>query len=134
MEVSVKQLEQASYITNAVTGDYTVQMWRQFGAPDPDGDYVWFIGANATQSLALNMARNQDPELDAALNTQRASNGPGHPPGRLEDHPGAPDRRPALPVAQPPAVGHGRGQHRPGPRRRHPARRLAVRRASSVAS
>jgi len=73
MEVSVKQLEQASYITNAVTGDYTAQMWRQFGAPDPDGDYVWFIGANATQSLALNMARNQDPELDAALNTQRAS-------------------------------------------------------------
>jgi peptide/nickel transport system substrate-binding protein len=73
MEVSVKQLEQATYITNAVTGDYTAQMWRQFGAPDPDGDYVWFIGANATQSLALNMARNQDPELDAALNTQRAS-------------------------------------------------------------
>ncbi len=73
MDVTVKQLEQASYITNAVTGDYTVQMWRQFGAPDPDGDYVWFIGSNATQSLALNMARNQDPELDAALNTQRGS-------------------------------------------------------------
>ncbi|MGZ4757716.1 MAG: ABC transporter substrate-binding protein, partial [Acidimicrobiales bacterium] len=73
MDVTVKQLDQTAYISNAVTGDYVAQMWRQFGAPDPDGDYVWFIGANATQTLALNMARNQDAQLDAALNTQRAS-------------------------------------------------------------
>ena len=73
MDVTVKNLEQSAYITNAVTGNYTAQMWRQFGAPDPDGNYVWFIGSNATQALALNMARNQDPELDAALNTQRGS-------------------------------------------------------------
>ena len=73
MVVTVKNLEQSAYIANAVTGDYTAQMWRQFGAPDPDGNYVWFIGANATQSLALNMARNQDPQVDAALNAQRAS-------------------------------------------------------------
>jgi peptide/nickel transport system substrate-binding protein len=74
MEVTVKNLEQSAYITNAVTGAYSAQMWRQFGIPDPDSNYVWFIGANATQTLALNMARNQDPALDAALNTQRASN------------------------------------------------------------
>jgi peptide/nickel transport system substrate-binding protein len=73
MEVSVKSLEQSAYIVNAVTGNYQAQLWRQFGAPDPDGNYVWFIGANAVQPLALNAARNQDPELDAALNTQRAS-------------------------------------------------------------
>ncbi len=73
MEVSVKSLEQSAYIVNAVTGNYQAQLWRQFGAPDPDGNYVWFIGANAVQSLALNVARNQDPELDAALDTQRAS-------------------------------------------------------------
>ena len=51
MDVTVKSFEQSAYITNAVTGDYTAQMWRQFGAPDPDGDYVWFIGANATGAL-----------------------------------------------------------------------------------
>ena len=59
--------------SNAVTGDYVAQMWRQFGAPDPDGDYLWFISDNAAPPLALNMARNKDPQLDAALNTQRAS-------------------------------------------------------------
>jgi peptide/nickel transport system substrate-binding protein len=74
MDVSVKNLEQSAYITNAVLGSYTAQMWRQFGTPDPDSNYVWFVGANAVQPLALNMARNQDPKLDAALNTQRASN------------------------------------------------------------
>ena len=73
MEVSVKTLDQTAYISNAVTGDYTAQMWRQFGAPDPDGDYVWFVSANAAPPLALNMARNKDPQLDAALDTQRAS-------------------------------------------------------------
>ena len=73
MDVTVKNLEQSAYIANAVTGDYTAQMWRQFGAPDPDGNYVWWIGSNATQNLALNMARNQDPQLDDALNQQRAT-------------------------------------------------------------
>jgi peptide/nickel transport system substrate-binding protein len=73
MDVSVKSLDQTAYISNAVTGDYVAQMWRQFGAPDPDGDYLWFIGANAAPPLALNMARNKDPQLDAALDTQRAS-------------------------------------------------------------
>jgi peptide/nickel transport system substrate-binding protein len=74
MEVSVKNLEQSAYITNAVTGAYTAQLWRQFGIPDPDANYVWFIGANAAPPLSLNMARNVDPALDAALNAQRASN------------------------------------------------------------
>ena len=74
MDVSVKTLEQSAYITNAVTGDYTAQMWRQFGAPDPDGDYTWFLGANDTRGLSLNMARKQDPQVDAALNDQRATN------------------------------------------------------------
>jgi len=73
MDVSVKNLDQTAYISNAVTGDYVAQMWRQFGAPDPDGDYLWFISDNAAPPLALNMARNKDPQLDAALNTQRAS-------------------------------------------------------------
>ena len=74
MDVSVKNLEQSAYITNAVTGNYTAQVWRQFGTPDPDSNYVWFIGANAVQPLALNMARNQDAALDTALNAQRGSN------------------------------------------------------------
>jgi len=74
MDVTVKNLEQSAYITNAVTGAYTAQMWRQFGVPDPDANYVWWIGANSAGPLALNMARNRDPQIDDALNQQRASN------------------------------------------------------------
>jgi peptide/nickel transport system substrate-binding protein len=75
IKVSVQQLEQSSIIINAVTGKYQATVWAQFGSPDPDYDYVWWTSANAapTGSLGLNIARNKDPEIDAALNTARGS-------------------------------------------------------------
>ena len=42
-------------------------IWRQFGAADPDINYQWWIRANAVGPLALNMASNQDPQLDQLL-------------------------------------------------------------------
>jgi ABC-type transport system substrate-binding protein len=53
-----------------------INLWRQFAASDPDGDYVWWTGKNATGPLALNIARLQDAQIDAALNKARASNYP----------------------------------------------------------
>jgi peptide/nickel transport system substrate-binding protein len=73
MQVEVQILEQSTYILNAIQGNYTAQIWRQFGAADPDGNYVWFNGANASGALTLNMARNNDPTIDAALDAQRAT-------------------------------------------------------------
>lgn len=73
MDVTIQGFEQSAFIANAVTGKFTAQIWRQFGAQDPDGNYVWFAGANATGALTLNMARNVDPQLDTALNAQRAT-------------------------------------------------------------
>ena len=73
MEVEIQILEQSTYIINAVQGNYQAQIWRQFGATDPDGNYVWFNVANAEGTLALNMARNVDPTIDSALNAQRAT-------------------------------------------------------------
>jgi 4-phytase/acid phosphatase/peptide/nickel transport system substrate-binding protein len=73
MDVTIQGFEQSAFIANAVTGKYTAQIWRQFGAQDPDGNYVWFAGANATGALTLNMARNVDPKIDTALNAQRAT-------------------------------------------------------------
>src|SRR5262249_5590019 len=58
---------------NAVSGNYQAQVWRQFGAADPDLNYVWWIGANAAGPLALNMARNVDQQTDDALNAGRAT-------------------------------------------------------------
>ena len=44
MNVTIQGFEQSAFIANAVTGKFTAQIWRQFGAQDPDGNYVWFYG------------------------------------------------------------------------------------------
>ena len=74
--VNTTTSEQSKFVSDAVTGNYQANLWRQFAASDPDGDYVWWIGKNATGPLALNIARLQDPQVDAALNKARASNDP----------------------------------------------------------
>jgi peptide/nickel transport system substrate-binding protein len=75
MKVTIQQEEQSKLITDAVLGNYQVTGWGQFGSPDPDYDYVWWIGDNAKPagSLALNIARNKDPIIDAALRAARAT-------------------------------------------------------------
>jgi ABC-type transport system substrate-binding protein len=75
LKVELSSVETAKLINNAISGDYEATIWNQFGAPDPDFDSVWWNGANAggDGGLALNMARNQDPVLDAALYVGRTS-------------------------------------------------------------
>jgi len=72
---NINNLEQPALIQKVIGGDYQATLWRQFGAASPDGEYVWWHGANAHdpgQGLSLNMARNKDPELDKALDAYRA--------------------------------------------------------------
>jgi ABC-type transport system substrate-binding protein len=76
MDVTVKTTEQGQYIVDAATGNYQANLWRQFGAPDPDGDYVWWNKENASGPLTLNFARFANDELTAALDTARASADP----------------------------------------------------------
>jgi len=76
MDVTVKTTEQSSFISDGVLGNYQVNLWRQFGAVDPDADALWWYSANtgdggATGGLALNIARNADPQIDAALDQGR---------------------------------------------------------------
>jgi len=75
MKVTIKQQDQALLIVSAVTGKYQAVAWGQFGSPDPDYDYLWWISDNAAPQgdLGLNIARNKDPEIDAALNAARAT-------------------------------------------------------------
>ena len=78
MNVTVKTTEQSSFISDAVLGNYQVNLWRQFGAVDPDADALWWYSANtgdggAQGGLALNIARNKDPQIDAALDQGRQS-------------------------------------------------------------
>lgn len=66
MKVDTTSTEQSAFIGNAITGNYQVQAWRQFGEPDPDMGGHWW----RSDSL-LNFARNKDSEVDAALQAAR---------------------------------------------------------------
>lgn len=76
VSVTTITTEQSKFVSDGVTGNYQANLWRQFAASDPDGDYVWWTGKNATGPLTLNIARLSDPQIDAALDKARASNDP----------------------------------------------------------
>lgn len=67
--------DQASFVLSAVTGDFDANLWRQYGAPEPDLDWHWWHGSNAHPigQVALDFTRLQDDELDAALDAGRQS-------------------------------------------------------------
>ena len=76
--VSVDQRteEQSRFISDAVTGQFEADLWRQFSGDDPDTNYVWWTGRNARGPLTLNTARLKDDQIDAALDRARASADP----------------------------------------------------------
>ena len=67
MKVSINILAQATLIDDALAGTYEATLWRQFGAVDPDLNYVWWSTTTVGPPLPLNMARNSDPKIQAAL-------------------------------------------------------------------
>jgi peptide/nickel transport system substrate-binding protein len=67
MTVHINILAQSTLINDALAGTYQATLWRQFGAVDPDLNYVWWTTQLASGPLALNMARNVDPRIQAAL-------------------------------------------------------------------
>ena len=58
---------------NALAGTYEATLWRQFGAVDPDLNYVWWSTTTVSSALPLNMARNNDPRIQAALTAGRST-------------------------------------------------------------
>jgi peptide/nickel transport system substrate-binding protein len=70
-------VEQNDLINNALAGTFEALEWRQFSAVDPDLNYIfWSTTTILSSSLSINMARNQDPQLQAALQLGRASTNP----------------------------------------------------------
>ena len=67
MSVSINTIAQSTLINDALAGTYQATLWRQFGAVDPDLNYVWWTTQLASGPLALNMARNVDPRIQTAL-------------------------------------------------------------------
>jgi peptide/nickel transport system substrate-binding protein len=67
MQVNINILAQSTLINDALAGTYQATLWRQFGAVDPDLNYVWWSTQTTAPPLALNMARNSDPRIQTAL-------------------------------------------------------------------
>ena len=78
IHATLTQVEQTQHILNALKGDYQANTWRQFAAPDPDINYVWWSIENAAPigQLALNFARNKDQQIQNALLTGRSHTDP----------------------------------------------------------
>jgi ABC-type transport system substrate-binding protein len=78
LDVSIKSIEQAELITDAIEGGFQALTWEQFFAPDPDLNYVWWstTTANIPGKITLNFARNSDPLIEAALQTGRTNPDP----------------------------------------------------------
>jgi len=74
MEVTLVPILQDSIINVALTGAYEALTWRQFGAINPDLNYIFWSPTNAsTPGFAINMARNTDPNMETALLQGRQS-------------------------------------------------------------
>jgi peptide/nickel transport system substrate-binding protein len=70
-------VEQNDLINKALAGTFQALEWRQFGAVDPDLNYIfWSSTTILSSSLSINMARNVDPQLQAALTQGRESTDP----------------------------------------------------------
>jgi peptide/nickel transport system substrate-binding protein len=68
-------VEQNDDINDALIGSYQALAWRQFGAVDPDLNYIFWstTTVGAENSLSINMARNADPTIEKALLAGRES-------------------------------------------------------------
>ena len=78
IQSQITQIEQAQIILNALQGKFQAYSWRQFGATDPDINYIWWSIPNAAPvgALAANFARNKDPQVQQALDTGRTNPDP----------------------------------------------------------
>ena len=75
VKVETSQIAFSTFLLEAVLGGYEAATFEQFSATDPDQNYTWW----STQTWApdggvsLNIARNKDPIIQAALETGRQS-------------------------------------------------------------
>ena len=73
MNCNINVLAQATIINDALAGSYQATLWRQFGAVDPDENYVWFSTTTVGQGLSINMAHNANPKIQTELEAGRTT-------------------------------------------------------------
>jgi peptide/nickel transport system substrate-binding protein len=71
--VTLGEVEQATIITDFITGEFQTATVYQFGAVNPDLNYVWWSTTTVAPvgSIGLNFPRNSDPQIETALLTGR---------------------------------------------------------------
>ncbi len=73
-QVTTNIVQQNDTINNALAGKYQALGWRQFGAVDPDLNYIfWSTTTVSSGALSINMARNADPSIEQSLLAGRQS-------------------------------------------------------------
>lgn len=72
INVDITTVDQSAFISTAIAGDYDANLWRQFGAPDPDVDQVWWNSGGETGNI-LNFPNMFDDQIDDALRRGRQS-------------------------------------------------------------
>lgn len=75
MHVSLATFQQNELINNALLGHFQLQTWRQFGCAEPDANYIFWSTTTLgpVGSLAINFTRNNDSQIQTALNQGRAA-------------------------------------------------------------
>jgi ABC-type transport system substrate-binding protein len=76
--VTISQVEQADIINDFVAGQFQAATSYQFGAIDPDLNYVWWSTTTAkpVNQIALNFPRNSDPVIEQNMLTGRHTTDP----------------------------------------------------------
>ena len=74
IEASIVTMPLSELVVTTVLGEFQAVNWRNFGAPDPDADYLWWHSSGIVPSprISTNVARFADDEIDAALDAARA--------------------------------------------------------------
>ncbi len=77
-DVTISQIEQANLIDDFIAGEFQAATSYQFGATDPDLNYVWWSTTTVAPvgSIALNFPRNYDPVIEKAMLTGRHTTDP----------------------------------------------------------
>jgi peptide/nickel transport system substrate-binding protein len=71
IDATLKQDDQTAFVVAAVSGNFSIMLWRQHPGSDPDQQYPWWqVGST------VNFGKFDDPELQALLDQGRAETDP----------------------------------------------------------
>lgn len=78
IDCATSQIDITQFITDAVLGNYQACTFEQFGASDPDQNYVWWSTTTVAPvgQVSLNLAHNSDPRIETQLLLGRHSTVP----------------------------------------------------------